>query len=66
MNASCFPPADVVGLAGSLQLQAVGFLLFLVRADGDDGLPPALGAGRLVAERARAEQHPVTVLRRHL
>ena len=62
----CFLPADVVGLAGGLQLQAVGFLFLLVRADWDDGLTPALGTRRLIADRARAEQHPVAVFGRNL
>lgn len=57
------PPADVVGLAGGLQLQAAGLQLLLVGADGHDGLAAPLGAGGLVADRAGAEQHPVAVLR---
>lgn len=60
------PPADVVGLAGGLQLQTVGLQLLLVGADWHDGLAAALGAGGLVADRAGAEQHPVAVLRRDL
>lgn len=61
-----FLPTDVVGLAGGLQLQTVGFLFLFVRADGDDGLTPALGTRGLIAERARAEQHAVAVFRRNL
>jgi len=59
-------PANVVGLARRLQLQAVGLLLLFVGADGHDGLAPALRARRLVAERARAVQHAVAVLGRNL
>lgn len=54
-------PADVVGLAGVLQRQAVWLVFVLVGADGDDGLSPALGTCHLVPGRTRAEQHPVTV-----
>lgn len=62
----CFLPADVVGLAGGLQLETVGFLFFFIRADGDDGLTPAFRARCLVADRARAEQHAIAVLWRNL
>ncbi len=62
----CFLPADVVGLAGGLQFETVGFLFFLVRADGDDGLTPAFRTRCLVAERAGAEQHAIAVLWRNL
>lgn len=44
--------ADVVGLAGCLQLQTVGFLFLFVRADRNDGLTSPFRACRLVAERA--------------
>lgn len=47
--------ADVVGLAGCLQLQTVGFLFLFVRADRNNGLTSPFRACRLVAERARAE-----------
>ena len=42
-------PADIIGLAGVLQVQAVGFLPLLVGAHGHDGLPPPLGAGDVPA-----------------
>lgn len=56
-------PAQVVGAAHVAQIQAVGFLLVLVGAEGDDGLPPALGA-RLVL--AGAEEEAVGVLAGHV
>ena len=56
-------PADVIGLAGLLQAQAVGFLPLLVGAHGHDGLPPPLGAGDVSAG---AEEHPIAVLGRDL
>lgn len=62
---SCLP-ADVVGLARGLQFQTVGSLLFFVRADRNDGLPPAFRACRLIVRGARAEQHAVAVFRRNL
>lgn len=64
-SGSCLP-ADVVGLARGLKLQTVGPLLFFVGADGNDGLPPALGTGRLIVGWARAEQHAVAVFGRNL
>lgn len=48
-----------------MQCQAVGLLLVLIGACGDDGLAPALGAGRLVPRRTRAVQHAVAVSGRH-
>lgn len=66
LKAFCFLPADVVGLADGLQFETVGFLFFFVRADRDDGLTPAFRTCRLVAKRARAEQHAIAVLRRNL
>lgn len=63
---SSFLPADVVGLAGGLQFETIGFLLFFIRADRDDGLTPALRACRLIADRAGAEQHAIAVLGRNL
>lgn len=59
-------PADVVGLAGGLQLQTVGFLFFFVGADWDDGLTSAFGTRCLVTEWARAEEHAVAVFGRNL
>lgn len=56
-------PADVICLAGVLQIQTVGLLPLLVGAHGHDGLPPPLGAGDVPAG---AEEHPVAVLGRHL
>lgn len=58
--------ADVVGLAGGLQFETVGFLLFFVGADGHDGLTPALRTSRLIAQRTRAEQHSIAVFWRNL
>lgn len=62
---SCLP-ADVVGLARGLQFQTVGSLFFFVRADGNDGLPPAFRTCRLIVRWAWAEQHAVAVFRRNL
>lgn len=56
-------PADVIGLAGVLQVQAVGFLPLLVGAHGHDGLPPPLRAGDVPAG---TEEHPIAVLGRDL
>lgn len=42
-------PADVIGLAGVLEIQAVGFLSLLIGTHGHDGLTPALGAGNISA-----------------
>lgn len=50
-QSECSSPADVVGLARVLQRQAVGCVLVLVGADGDNCLAPPLGAGRLVSGR---------------
>lgn len=66
MSACCgsspsFLPADVVGLARVLEGETVGSVFILVGADGNDGLSPAFGTGRLVAGRTGAEQHPVAV-----
>lgn len=55
-------PAQMVGPAHAAQVQAVGLLLVLVGAAGQDGLPPALGT-RLVL--AGAEEHAVGVLTGH-
>lgn len=66
LKVSVAPPADVVGLAGGLQLQTIGLQLLLVGADGHDGLAAALRTSGLVADGAGAEQHPVAVLRRDL
>lgn len=55
-------PAQVVGPAHAAQVQAVGLLLVLVGAAGQDGLAAALGA-RLVL--AGAEEHAVGVLAGH-
>lgn len=44
-------PADVVGLAGVLKRQAVLLVFVLVRADGDNGLSPALCTGCLIPRR---------------
>lgn len=63
LHVSVTPPADVVGLAGRLQLQTVGLQFLLVGADRHNGLAAALGAGGLVADGAGAEQHSVAVLR---
>lgn len=52
-------PADVVRLAGVLQVQAVGLLPLLVGAHRHDGLPPALGAGDIPTG---AEEHAIAVL----
>lgn len=56
-------PADIIGLAGVLQTQAVGPLSFFIGAHGDDSLSPPLGAGDVPAG---AEEHPVAVLGRNL
>lgn len=55
-------PAEVVGPAHVAQLQAVGLVLVLVGAGGDDGLPPALGASLVLAG---AEEEAVGVLAGH-
>lgn len=55
--------ADVIRLAGVLQIQAVGLLPLLVGAHGHNGLPPPLGARDVPAG---AEEHPVAVLGRDL
>lgn len=52
-------PAEMIRPAHVAQVQAVGLLLVLVGAGGDDGLSPALGA-RLVL--AGAEEEAVGVL----
>ena len=52
----------MVGAAHAAEIQAVGLLLVLVGAAGQDGLPAALGA-RPVS--AGAEEHAVGVLARH-
>lgn len=52
----------MVGPADAAEIQAVGLLLVLVRAAGQDGLATALGA-RLVL--AGAEEHAVGVLAGH-
>lgn len=56
-------PADVICLAGVLQIQTVGLLPLLIRAHGHDGLPTPLCAGDVPAG---AEQHPVAVFGRDL
>lgn len=56
-------PADVVCLAGVLQIQAVGLVPFFVGAHGDDGLSPPLSAGNVPAG---TEEHPIAVLGRDL
>lgn len=56
-------PADVIRLAGVLQIQAVGLLPLLVGAHRHDGLPSPLGAGDVPAG---AEEHPVAMLGRDL
>lgn len=56
-------PADVVCLAGVLQIQAVGLVPLFVGAHRDDGLPPPLRAGNVPAG---TEEHPVAVLGRDL
>lgn len=56
-------PADVICLAGVLQVQAVGLLPLLVGAHGHDGLPPPLRARDVPAG---AEEHPVAVFGRDL
>lgn len=55
-------PAQVVSPAHTAQVQAVGLLLVLVGAAGQDGLPAALST-RLVL--AGAEEHAVGVLAGH-
>ena len=55
-------PAEVVRPAQAAEVQAVGLLLVLVGAAGQDGLAAALGA-RLVL--AGAEEHAVGVLAGH-
>lgn len=55
--------ADVIRLAGVLQVQTVGLLLLLIGAHRHDGLPPPLGAGNVPAG---AEEHAVAVLGRNL
>lgn len=55
-------PAQVVGAAHAAQLQAVGLLLVLVGAAGQDGLPAALGTCLVLAG---AEEHAVGVFAGH-
>lgn len=55
-------PAQVVGAAHATEVQAVGLLLVLVGAAGQDGLPAALGACLVLAG---AEEHAVGVLAGH-
>lgn len=52
-------PADVIRLAGVLQIQAVGLLPLLVGAHRHNGLPSPLSAGDVSAG---AEEHPIAVL----
>lgn len=54
-------PADIVGLAGVLKRQTVGFVLVLVGTDWDNGLPPALRTRSLVPRWTRAKQHAIAV-----
>lgn len=56
-------PADVICLAGVLQIQTVGLLPLLVGAHRYDGLPSPLSAGNVPAG---AKQHPVAVFGRDL
>lgn len=55
-------PADVVFPAGVQRRQAVGLLLGLIGAGRNDGLPPALGTGCVIAG---AEEQLVGVLGWH-
>lgn len=55
-------PAQVVGPAHAAEVQAVGLLLVLVGAAGQDGLPAALGTCLVLAG---AEEHAVGVLAGH-
>lgn len=56
-------PADVICLAGVLQVQAVGLVSFLIGAHGHDSLSPPLSAGDVSAG---AEEHSIAVFGRDL
>lgn len=55
-------PAEVISPTYTAQVQAVGFLFVLIRADGQDGLPAALSTGLVLTG---AEKHAVGVLAGH-
>lgn len=55
-------PADVIGLARVLQIQAVRLLTLFIGAHRHNGLSPPLGAGNIPAG---AEEHSIAVLGRN-